>query len=72
MNTITKINGKLTMSEVVRRIAKRAISGETTDTYNVKYVARRLSKTVPETVHIVKYLAGAQVRVAGANFVFSF
>lgn len=71
--TIAKRNGTLTIRETVRRMHKRAITGQTSDTYNIKYVARRIGKNVSQTRQIVKYLCenmNVGVELEANNFVF--
>lgn len=70
-----KINGKLTKRAVIKRMWVKAISGQTSDTYNLKYVARRIRKTVTETRQIVRWMNDNHfilAEVVGANVVFSF
>lgn len=70
-----KINGKLTKRAIIRRMWLKAICGQTSDTYNLKYVARRINKTVVETRQIVRWMSDNHfilAEVVGANVVFSF
>lgn len=67
--------GNLSKRATIRRMWLRAISGQTVDHYNKKYVARRISKTVDETRQIVRWMSDHNMINAtesGANFVFSF
>lgn len=70
-----KINGKLAKRAIIRRMWFRAISGQTVNHYNMKYVARRINKTVNETRQIVRWMTENHLILAkevGADFVFSF
>lgn len=55
-NRITSINGKLTKREVVRRMAERAIAGESSQVMAVSYVARRINQTVAQTYNFLRSL----------------
>ena len=68
-------SNKLSKRAIVRRMWLRAISGKTVNNYNMKYVARRLGKTVPQTRQIVCWMNDnnmIRASVVGANFLFTF
>ena len=74
---IKKLNGKLTKREIVNRIVNRALLGDTSNKYNVKYVARRISKNPTDTKQVVRWIVDnmlpyARVEIQKSNFVFSF
>jgi len=54
---MTKTTKKMTMRDTIRGMYSRAFFGLVSPSMNLKYLARRLNKSVDDALQIVRYMA---------------
>ena len=77
MNTMNKLstrNGRMTKRAVIRGMALRALSGESSQVHAISYVARRIDESIPTTKSFLRWMAkneGVELYFSKRSVIFS-